>query len=245
MKETDFDRVTWWMRNIAPEGNLNFGDSKDEPIFNNKQFSELENLAKVLRITTPIRKRIFQVIMTSTDDEEAVQNLVQMNIPRKHHKDIAVVIIICCVQEKTYNGFYSKITRKLVKSLKGFAFGVLVTLFDNIKNLKEINLRKINNLAKFIADLFPYSSFGFKVFKAIEFDGISKGQELFLERSLSIILNKLKEEILHKHIQSLKENEEENFEFLEEFTGYITSKFLKKNPGLKPIVMKIAKSISN
>jgi nucleolar MIF4G domain-containing protein 1 len=58
-------------------------------------------------MVTDIKKAVFQDIVGSEDYLEAFEKLNQLNLKKTQSREIVRVLLHCCLNEKTYNPFYT------------------------------------------------------------------------------------------------------------------------------------------
>ena len=87
-----------------------------------------------------------------------------------------------------YNKYYSLILKKFCEQDKSFQYSLKYTLWDYIKIVDEMELRKIVNLAKIYGFLFKTKGVPLSVLKIIDFyDRVNKNLRLFLNVALDQI----------------------------------------------------------
>ena len=86
-------------------------------------------------MNTDIRRKIFTVLMTSSDYIEAVQNLVKLEITKIQRREIPKIIVECCIQENPFNPYYAYLSQHLCTSARENQITFQYTLWDKIKNL--------------------------------------------------------------------------------------------------------------
>lgn len=118
------------------------------------------------------------IIMNSEDYLDALQNLLKLKLNHKESKDIAVVLVECCVQEQTFNKFYFFLAEKLVEIKPDLKFSIQYALWDQYKLVENFTLRKICNLAKFSAFLIKKKVIGLGALKGLELE--EKNDHIFL-----------------------------------------------------------------
>lgn len=74
-----------------------------------------------------------------------------MRLKRNQLADVAITIVECCAQEASFNKYYPILAVKLIDLEKKYAFCFKNAIWDHIELLQNYPLRKINNLAKFLA----------------------------------------------------------------------------------------------
>ena len=100
------------------------------------------------------------------------------------------VLVNCCGQEKYYNRFYALLGQKLCEYKDDHKYTLKYTLWDQIKNLHRFTLRKVNNIAKFTAEMIFAFSQPLSVLKILEFQQLSKNQIILLNIVIEELLTR-------------------------------------------------------
>ena len=80
--------------------------------------SNLVLIAKQQGMNTDVRRSIFVTLLTSTDYEDACQRLLKLHLRRSQEREIADVVLHCAGAEKSYNPYYTLISRRLCRDRK-------------------------------------------------------------------------------------------------------------------------------
>lgn len=145
----------------------------------NDELTKLENLAKAQRMNTEIRKSIFSTIVSSDDYSDAFERLVAMKLTGKQEREIILVIVHCCGQEKVFNPFYSMLAGKFASYRQGFKVTLQYTLWDCLKQLREYPLRKLANIAKLYGMLLAQGDLALAVLRKGSFIRLKDEERIF------------------------------------------------------------------
>ncbi|CAI2382817.1 unnamed protein product [Moneuplotes crassus] len=174
--------VKWWLTDeekLKQESSLKINEIEKK--IDKSYLAQLEAAAKAQHYVTDIQKSVFYTLMSSEDYLDAFQNIQKLGLKKKQERDIIKVIIQCCVQEKVYNKYYALILKKLCDGDKTFQYSCKYTLWDYLKIIDDLGVRKIANLARIYGHLFSKTSIPINMLKYIDFyDEINKFQRLFL-----------------------------------------------------------------
>ncbi len=131
---------------------------------------ELLILAAKQRMNSDDRRAIFCIIMGSDDCEDAFEKLVKTGMLKgKSDRDVALVLLHCCGQEKTYNPYYAHLASRICEYQSKCAFTFKLTYFDVFKQFDDMKARKAANLAKLLVHLVAVENrMNMTVLKAIE-----------------------------------------------------------------------------
>ena len=181
---------------------------------NSKETVKFTKLMQQQRMNTDIRRKIFTVLMTSSDYIEAVQNLVKLEITKIQRREIPKIIVECCIQENPFNPYYAYLSQHLCSSAREIQITFQYTLWDKIKNLSEMTNIQTTNFIKLIIHLVQAKSLSISILKVISFNEIDKVTSKFLKKILSIIIFDLSEESIVSIFKGLKGNDHlQNFRY--------------------------------
>ncbi|KAL4504278.1 hypothetical protein ABPG72_021116 [Tetrahymena utriculariae] len=187
---------------------------------------KLEQLAIKCRMTTDTRKRIFMLVMSSEDYVDAAQRILKLKVVKKSSQEVAVVIIQCCAQEKKFNPFYSHLTQKLIQINPKIKFSFQYALWDQFKTIDRAEIRKINNMAKYVVLLCSSKSLGITALKFFDLENLTEQTIIFLKIFLSNFFKKISQEDLEIQIKKAIAREE-NFVFVEGFKEFLKNYYWK------------------
>lgn len=136
--------------------------------------TDLLRLAKEQGMNTDIRRAIFITIMSATDYKDAHIRLLALRLKKSQEGEIPRVLIQCAGSEKSYNPYYTLISRRLCgdrKTKTAFQFCLWDLFkrmgergpddedaFDPEDETEKIDTRKIVNLARMFAGLLAENS---------------------------------------------------------------------------------------
>jgi nucleolar MIF4G domain-containing protein 1 len=266
--EVDFETIEkahssgnpkWWMtEEEMQQYETNVKINEIESKFDKSYLSQLEKAAKMQRFATDIQKSVFYTIMGSDDYLDAYQSLQKLGLKKKQEREIVKVIVQCSVQEKVYNKYYSLILKKFCEQDKSFQYSLKYTLWDYIKIVDEMELRKIVNLAKIYGFLFKTKGVPLSVLKIIDFyDRVNKNLRLFLNVAFDQIFYPSEEEenlvagaettqdVIRAVFEKLKSNQTIE-EFKDGLSSYLSANYYKyrtKQKGAQTDVDKLEKKL--
>ncbi|CAG0919078.1 unnamed protein product [Notodromas monacha] len=176
-------RGKWWVVGSAWTGKLPGEDpsgkpaksqqtSKPAPIANASK--EILELARKQRMNTEVRKNVFCIIMTSDDFMDAFEKLIKLGLNKHQDRELVVVSIDCCLQEKVFNPFYAHLVNRLCEYDRRFQLATQFSFWDRVKALKELEAWQLRNLARLFAFLFLKRGLPISVLKAIQFSDLDK-----------------------------------------------------------------------
>jgi nucleolar MIF4G domain-containing protein 1 len=146
-------------------------------------------LAKAQKMNTDVRRSIFVVLMSSQDYMDAYERLLKLGLKDKQEREIARVLIHCCVQEKAFNPFYSLIGQKFCEYAYSFQVTFQYVLWDIFKasghdsteySDKE-GIRRMAHTARFYLNLIQSNALSITVLKSLNFTSLSRIQILFCQ----------------------------------------------------------------
>ncbi|KAJ1261599.1 hypothetical protein BS78_09G042500 [Paspalum vaginatum] len=141
----------WWLSGDIPSTAGNIEDvaaviSKDAA-----ETQKLLQLATAQRMNTDIRRAIFCIIMSAEDYVDAFEKLLRLGLSGKQDREIIRVIVDCCLQEKTFNKYYTVLASKLCSHEKNHKFSLQYCIWDHFKELDSMESSRSMNLAKLVA----------------------------------------------------------------------------------------------
>uniref|UniRef100_A0A7I4D9X4 MI domain-containing protein n=1 Tax=Physcomitrium patens TaxID=3218 RepID=A0A7I4D9X4_PHYPA len=131
-------------------------------------------LAASQRMNTDARRALFCIIMSAEDCVDAFEKILRLKLPGKQDREVVRVIVECCMQERAYNPYYALIVTRLCNHDKNHKFSFQYCLWDHLKQLDSMELRRSTNLARLTAALIGSSSISLSVVKVIDFVDIQK-----------------------------------------------------------------------
>ena len=169
-----------------------------------KETAKFTKLMQQQRMNTDIRRKIFTVLMTSSDYMEAVQNLLKLDLTKIQGREIPKIIVECCIQENPFNLYYAYLSQHVCNSARDNQVTFQYTIWDKIKNLGEMSNFQTTNFIKLIIHLVQSKSLSISILKVISFNEIDKITIKFLKRILSLIIFELSVDTIVHIFQGLK-----------------------------------------
>jgi nucleolar MIF4G domain-containing protein 1 len=84
---------------------------------------------------------------------DAAERLLRLPLKGAAERDVALVIIHCCLQEEVYNRYYSLVMSRVAAVQKTHRLTMQNTLLDKLKEVPNLGVRQALNLSLFLADL--------------------------------------------------------------------------------------------
>ena len=160
----------------------------------NEELEKIEKLAKAQRMNTELRKSIFSTIISSDDYCDAFERLLAMKLTGKQEREIILVIIHCCGQEKVFNPFYALLAGKFASYRQGFKVTLQYTLWDCLKQIKDYPLRKLANIAKLYGMLLAQEDLPISVLRKGAFVRLSEEERIFWQLLFMTLFTKISSE---------------------------------------------------
>lgn len=145
----------------------------------NAELAKVERLAKEQRMNTEVRRAIFSALMTSDDYMDAFERLIGMKLTGRQERDIVLVLIHCCGQERQFNPFYAQLAGKLVSYRQSFTVTLQYTLWDCLKQMGDYPLRKLANIAKLYGMLIGQQCLPLAVLRKATFVRLGDREQIF------------------------------------------------------------------
>ncbi|XP_076095221.1 nucleolar MIF4G domain-containing protein 1-like [Mytilus galloprovincialis] len=185
------DKGRWWVVGSAWEGRSDKHEDVKQTVQTTilgEASDKILELARKQRMNTGIRKSIFCSIMTSEDYIDAFEKLLRLGLKNQQERELIHVITDCCLQEKSYNQFYSYLLQKFCEYDRRFLMTFQFMLWDKFKEMSHQSEQSRNNLGKIVVHLLVTKSISLSVFKVVEFGTLDKNMVRFLKQVLQEIL---------------------------------------------------------
>ncbi|XP_069552385.1 nucleolar MIF4G domain-containing protein 1 [Brachyistius frenatus] len=173
------------------------GDTTEKQSTAEGQFSaKVLEMARKQRMNTDVRRNIFCVLMTSEDYLDAFEKLLRMGLKDKQEREIVHVLMDCCLQEKTFNGFYAVLGEKFCSHDRRFQMTFQFSLWDKFRELSNLPSSTFNNLVQLVTCFLQRKSLSLSILKVIEFGELDKPTVRFLRQVLTKLLKETEPEEL-------------------------------------------------
>ena len=186
------ERGRWWIVGSAWSGKTDLQDSAPErstsqtPV---RDFSsELLELALKMRMNTEVRKNIFCTVMAAEDYLDAFEKLTKLPVRTQKEREVAFVLLDCCLQERTFNPYYSQLVTRLASFDRKYRIAAQFALWDKVKEAASLKKAQRNNLASFTCFLIREGTLSITCLKVIEFADLDEVYVAFLRRVLTELL---------------------------------------------------------
>ncbi|XP_023321469.1 nucleolar MIF4G domain-containing protein 1 [Eurytemora carolleeae] len=232
----------WWIVGSFYAGNL-VGEKRggaEEPQGGDQgkkkeEFStQLLQLAKKMRMNTEQRKNIFCLIMSSEDYIEATERLIKLGTKNQMERDVMFVLLDSAMQEKVFNPFYSQVAIKLSSMDRKYKISNQFSIWDKMKQSRELKSGQLINLAKYISHLIRERSQSISVLRVIEFSEMTKPNVHLLRTILCEVLLMENLEDMENIFQAVSESP--NLKLYREGLRLFLRHFLLKKSKLDPSI---------
>lgn len=202
------------------------GDEVDEAL--EGYDSEIVKLASQQRMTTPVKKAVFCILMSSEDYLDAFEKLLRLNLKNKQDREIIHVLMHCCAQERVFNPFYAHLAAKLCSFDYNYKFTLQYAFWDKFKQLPSLPVRTISNLGILLAHLIANFSLSLSVLKAVEFsEQMEAHTTLFLTLVVKTLLTQFGEEVTTKLFERIT-GTKELFTFREQLLLFLQTLYARE-----------------
>lgn len=120
---------------------------------------------------------------------DAFEKLNRLSLKEKQQREIIKVLVQCCIQEATFNLYYPLVAAKFCDMQHSFKITFQFTLWDSIKEFKELAIRQVSHLAKMTAKLVILGSVSINVLKILVFTELTSQQQVFCRVLFGAILS--------------------------------------------------------
>ena len=158
---------------------------------------------------TQLRRQIYLTIMSSVDYEECCHKLLKLRPGEQHERELSLMIIECCSQERTFNRFFALIGQRFCQIGKNWENHYGSLFQEQYENIHVLETNRIRNVAKFFAaiisaDAIPWTCLS--VIKLNENDTTSSSRIfvkiLFQEFAANLGLKRLNDRLLEPHLEA-------------------------------------------
>lgn len=144
-----------------------------------------EQLCRRLRINTPLRRELFQVLLKCNDYIDAACKLI--NIGRKQFTEVVNLVLHVALNEKTYNAFYVHLLHHLTTCDRQYRVALNFAVRDKIGLLEEMSPKARTNLALIMFHLMRRNILPITCLKVIEFSDMNETCVAFIRAILELV----------------------------------------------------------
>ena len=191
---------------------------------------KLEKKMKKLKITTTLKKMIFNAIATSSDINDAFERLMRLNLKREQSREIIKMILLLCAEEKCYNPFYKILLERLMEVDKDHKYTYHYCIWDYMKifeNFKNKELKKIHNLSKLTAKLLVSEKISLPVLLHFKFEESDENTRMFVIFVLDFYFEE-SEEFKTKILFAKLVKNDDHVEFAQHLCQFLIKEFIKE-----------------
>lgn len=84
---------------------------------------------------------------------DAVERLMRLPVKGTAERDVAHVLLHCCMQEERWNPFYAHVASQMLSHSKAFRNSMQFAVQDRVRRVPELNARQATNLASLLVHL--------------------------------------------------------------------------------------------
>ncbi|PSC75596.1 nucleolar MIF4G domain-containing 1 [Micractinium conductrix] len=143
---------------------------------------ELLKLAAAMRMNTDVRRAAFCVIMGSEDCVDAVEKLLRLGLKGEQERELVRVTVECCLQEKAWNAYYAHLLLRLCGVGKGHRMTLQFCMWDHLKDLEGLEVRRLTNLARLLASVLASGALPSTMLKVVDFSAALTAREVMFWR---------------------------------------------------------------
>lgn len=144
-------RGRWWkVGEVYNKDGLN-GEKKEEAK-EDKVEDDLDGMARKLKMTTPLRKKILGLLLGSFDAFEFHATLNSLNLNQNDMREATRVVVDVCGQEKKFNVYYLNILKRMIEEEGKESKKTICLMFkDVVKDLGR-NIKRARNLGRLFGE---------------------------------------------------------------------------------------------
>lgn len=152
-------------------------------------------LSRQQRMNTDLRRSIFGIVMTAEDYQDCFNKLLHLGIKSKQEKECVLVVMDCCLQERSFNLYYAHVLSKLCLFERKFRIACQFAYWDRFKSLDQLTKAQLSNLSSLFSHLILTGACSLSVLKVIEFADMDRNTASFLKKVLSEVLKQSPEQV--------------------------------------------------
>ena len=129
----------WWVPHhpdAAPGGVGGGGGGGGVSASVDEQQRALVAAAKAQRMHTPARVGAFVALMGASDAPSAAERLLRLGLPGSSERELAAVLLHCCLVEPAYNPFYAAVAQRLAAAARRHVISLQYCVWDAWKGLE-------------------------------------------------------------------------------------------------------------
>ena len=158
-------------------------------------------------MVTQTKRSIFVCLMDSKDYLEATQRILELKI--KNMQEVATVLVEVCTLQPNFNPYYPFVAAKIASLIPKFRLYLQYAIWDHLKLIRQYQLRRTSNLAKFTAKVIaqPMANCSMSLLKFYpDLSNVEAIDRTFLDIFFGYFLKKVKKEYLSKLVHKLRQD---------------------------------------
>ncbi|XP_071942804.1 uncharacterized protein [Antedon mediterranea] len=141
---------------LGEESDSESGDSGDGSSSESDSDTEEKKMEIIDQTETnlvALRRTIYLTIQSSLDFEECAHKLLKMEIKPGQEKEVCLMILDCCAQQRTYEKFYGLLAQRFCQLKKEYLQNYTVVFGEQYDVCHRLETNKLRNVAKFFSHL--------------------------------------------------------------------------------------------
>ncbi|GMI03506.1 hypothetical protein TrLO_g6359 [Triparma laevis f. longispina] len=144
-------RGRWWkVGEVYNKDGLN-GEKKEEAK-EDKVEDGLDGMARKLKMTTPLRKKILGLLLGSFDAFEFHATLNSLNLNQNDMREATRVVVDVCGQEKKFNVYYLNILKRMIEEEGKESKKTICLMFKDVVKDLGGNIKRARNLGRLFGE---------------------------------------------------------------------------------------------
>lgn len=153
---------------------------------------EVVSAGRDMGMNTDTRRAIFKAIMGSEDYQDAFQRLLKLGLKAQQDREVALILMDCTAQEKSYNPFYAHLAAKLCHFNRRYRFSFQLAFWDVLKDLDDCEVRKLMHLGELLGSLVAQSClFLTQILRSTALTKLSRRGTIFFKVLFSSLLSQM------------------------------------------------------
>jgi MA3 domain len=169
----------------------------------------LQKLAERLDLVTKVEIQSLKIVTGSPEYIEVVHALLGLNTHGSENKELAGVVLKCCLHEKQYNPFYAAIAKKICFVKEMFKYSFQLALWEEIQQEAEAEGERestpgmINKLSSFAWEMMVDGYLDHRFFKFLDTDPLPKCSAILAKKLVEKLVSTLSREKLRTFSKKL------------------------------------------
>lgn len=157
---------------LGHTGNPNAGEIAQNEEEENPELNNAEPEEQIIDYNETdlvnLRRTIYLTIISSVDFQECCHKLLKLNMREGQEIELVNMVIMCCIQERTYLRFYGLLAERFCLLKEVYKQYFEIQFEEQYLKIHRLETNKLRNLAKFFSHLLFTDAIDWGVFKSVK-----------------------------------------------------------------------------